>query len=1176
MKIVWYVVCLIVLINGLHALNSALEFDGVDDYVYIGSPAEIVALGQGSYTLEAWIKTDAVDTRQCIIGNWDDGSHSFVLELHSTGNLRLYVNANGYNSTVEVDDGLWHHVAGVRDYENSKLLMYVDGVEIYNEVHATTQFNVTNPTRIGRNNDTTYALPFDGLIDEVRVWNDVRSEEEIRQNMYRQLPDPSDASLVAYYQLNGSTDDASSNSYDGNYVGGTASYHTSPAMFGPKNLLDFDGYDDYVNIPDLKISGSAVTLETWVYLREFGDPALDANIANLLRGGDENIVLRIGDGGMPNNMPQFVVKVGGVQYRLNANARLSLNTWYHLACVYDGVNMYMYVDGTLDKVQAQTGSISTTNNPFGLGGAGRNLNGQLDEVRIWSDARTGEEIRENMCRNLTGNEDNLIVCYSFDAASGTVLPNICSNTYDGTLTNMDGNTDWVASSAYNTWLNTSSSEWNTATNWSRGSVPGTSESVGVFSYSGGSDLTISGSPTIRDLTLGASSALTLSSGMTVNGTLALNSNLDLNGQAITLGSAGYLHEDSGRLYGASGTIATTRNLSNIDENVAGLGAEITTAADMGSTVITRSHSANGSPASIQRRYSIEATTNSGLNATLVFHYNDNEINGLTESYLELFRSTDGGANWNDYNGSVNSFANTISLSGIDAFSLWTAMESEDVTPPILETQNPNQNYTSGNAAIVVAPATTVTTSSNIEDATISISPVIAEDVLSVSDLPVGLSSSWDGSTKILSISGTGTAADYQAALRKVKFYTTSSQTTTRTIDFILGDGVGLMIGGEQHFYEVIDNGGNISWENARAAALASRFGDAQGYLATVTSSTENDYLAEKVSADTWIGASDIEREGVWRWADGPETGTQFWQSDLNAGTSATTNYGSAVNGEYAHWWSTEPNNAYGSYGEDCAHMYGSNSGQPGYWNDYYEAYNVRYYIIEYGGDGSTFTTIDDAQVTVHDGALSIMLSSFTATFADEYATLQWTTQSETDNAGWNVYRSSTEQFEDSELITGEMIPGAGNTSQITQYSWQDADELAAGAAYWYWLESVSYSGATETFGPVSLTIPYEEPGQNNPEVPRVYGLMQNHPNPFNPSTEISFVLPQSAHCTIEVFNISGRKIKTLLNEPVAGEELTSVLWQGDDAQGKPVASGIYFYKMRAGKYTATKKMILMK
>jgi hypothetical protein len=88
--------------------------------------------------------------------------------------------------------------------------------------------------------------------------------------------------------------------------------------------------------------------------------------------------------------------------------------------------------------------------------------------------------------------------------------------------------------------------------------------------------------------------------------------------------------------------------------------------------------------------------------------------------------------------------------------------------------------------------------------------------------------------------------------------------------------------------------------------------------------------------------------------------------------------------------------------------------------------------------------------------------------------------------------------------------------------------------------------------------------------------MQNHPNPFNPCTEISFVLPSSAHCTIDVYSISGRKVITLIDEVVAANEIKSVIWQGDDAQGKPVASGIYFYKMRAGKYTSTKKMILMK
>jgi len=110
--------------------------------------------------------------------------------------------------------------------------------------------------------------------------------------------------------------------------------------------------------------------------------------------------------------------------------------------------------------------------------------------------------------------------------------------------------------------------------------------------------------------------------------------------------------------------------------------------------------------------------------------------------------------------------------------------------------------------------------------------------------------------------------------------------------------------------------------------------------------------------------------------------------------------------------------------------------------------------------------------------------------------------------------------------------------------------------------------------PVTLTVGYvnAEPGV----LPVVTKLQGNYPNPFNPTTTISFSTTESTkHTEINIYNLKGQKVKKLVEKVLpAGQH--SITWNGTDENGKPVSSGVYFYKMKADKYVSTKKMILLK
>ncbi len=98
---------------------------------------------------------------------------------------------------------------------------------------------------------------------------------------------------------------------------------------------------------------------------------------------------------------------------------------------------------------------------------------------------------------------------------------------------------------------------------------------------------------------------------------------------------------------------------------------------------------------------------------------------------------------------------------------------------------------------------------------------------------------------------------------------------------------------------------------------------------------------------------------------------------------------------------------------------------------------------------------------------------------------------------------------------------------------------------------------------------------NNGKIPKQFFLSQNYPNPFNANTQISFALPKSGRTTLEVFNVLGQKISTLVDEYLsAGTKIVN--WDGRDDVGMPVPSGIYFYGLRSGEFRETKKMLVLK
>jgi len=200
-----------------------------------------------------------------------------------------------------------------------------------------------------------------------------------------------------------------------------------------------------------------------------------------------------------------------------------------------------------------------------------------------------------------------------------------------------------------------------------------------------------------------------------------------------------------------------------------------------------------------------------------------------------------------------------------------------------------------------------------------------------------------------------------------------------------------------------------------------------------------------------------------------------------------------------------------------------------------------------------------------DFSLPVELYSFDIAEENGKIILNWTTQSEKDNLGFNVFKSSKKNSH-YELLNRKLIQRAGNAITKTDYTYIDSTVQPL-QSYYYKLESVQINGAKTQYEPKNIYVTGGKPDR--------FILTQNYPNPFNPQTTIKYAIPKDCFVEIIIYNTRGEKIRQLVNT-YQSTGLYTVSWDGYNNSGRKVSSGIYYYKLETEKFNDVKKMILTK
>ncbi len=392
---------------GTGQIGGDTVFDGTDDYVGYTSATNLgLATATSEKTICSWVKTSFTPaTAQIIWDNHKSGAQVLQLGVNSSGVLQGRIRDNNsvgdttINGSGAINNGQWHH-ACMTIASTKTMQLYVDGAKNGSSTtHTMTSGIQSNPLYIAIGKDMETAgfayVTWNGSLDDVRIYDRALSDDEVSQLYRLTTPTGVDTSLKGYWSFNGQ-DLSGTTAYDRSGAGNTGTLTNGPAITEGKlgQALSFDGTNDLLVVNNSSsLSVTNYTASFWIKSPTAPWTTIKHPINLENTNGSVQSTFNFSwhhdNSAFRQACAAYIV---GTWYGAKLTSSLLANTWYHIACTYNGSSIKAYLNGSLEATTSASGGVASAGKLYIGTGPSTWFNGSLDEVRIYNRALSSDEV----------------------------------------------------------------------------------------------------------------------------------------------------------------------------------------------------------------------------------------------------------------------------------------------------------------------------------------------------------------------------------------------------------------------------------------------------------------------------------------------------------------------------------------------------------------------------------------------------------------------------------------------------------------------------------------------------------------------------------------------------------------------------------------------------------------